>query len=1151
MSDPYYQSLSDQENIDDDDGPLATATVGRDPMDVILADDTASDPEPVSVVADPTTAVATAPRVSVNMPPEILEQHFIQDREYEAEELMTYQWHITNWQNLEQRVTSPEFQCGGHTWRILLFPFGNNHQEYISAYLELVKDKEESPDWHVCAQFCLFISNTTVPTLYHKNYAQHRFNNEESDWGFTKFIQLREVAYSAYPEERPILDNGAATITVLLRILKDPTGMLWHNFKGYDSKKETGYVGLNNQGATCYMNSLLQSLFFTNYLRRAVYQIPTADDKPTSSVALALQRLFYNLQTSDQPVDTTELTKSFGWNTLDSFMQHDVQEFNRVLQDNLEGKMKGTASEGAIDRLFLGKMTSFVRCINVDFESSRMDNYYDIQLNVKGCKTLRDSFAQYVAEETLDGENKYMAEGHGLQDAKKGDRFDTFPSVLHLQLKRFEYDMMRDAMVKINDRHEFPLEIDLEEFLATNADRSVPCRYILHGVLVHSGDVHSGHYFALLRPEKNGKWFKFDDDRVIPVTEKEVLEDNFGGEANSTLSTMGGMRPVPRLLKRFTNAYMLVYIRESELDTVLAPVKASDIPEHLVKQIEEERAQREAEEKEAEEKLHSMNIALVDDHIMKQHHGFDLVNFSSQNWPLSPVEMLRVRKDSSYANLVKLIEEKFELKDPNSYRLWVFVNRQNRTTRPDIVLPSIQPETPIESMKEIIGLRGLEVRLYVERAGQLVDGEPFPAVTAKPVPSPHILLFVKYYDPRTSTIEYVGKVYATLSNKIETIVPLLREMKGIPSTTPITLYEEVKPSMVDELSRNKTFREAELQNGDIICFQVDLTPQERKSPDITLPTVKSYFFNVQKSITIIFRPKPKTDAEALPTVELQLQRDMKYDQVAECLARRINVDPMRLQFTPPGKVATLATAIRRDPDMFLEDMLSYYYVPNKPGCLYYDVLDMDITEYDSKRRIKVTWTGLNNSQSTDYILWVMVDGTVHDLVQALLDVVELTETGTGKVRMIQVLDNKINECLSEDTPLERVQSNLAIVAEEIPEDEVELLEGETIISVVHFNKEASRTHGLPFVCRISATDTVGELRQRLFKRSGMSEKEFEKVRLALLGPFVYTKPEYLEDDDVQLESLNLREGMMIGLDHVDKSGRSAGRFAERAIKIFN
>lgn len=61
-------------------------------------------------------------------------------------------------------------------------------------------------------------------------------------------------------------------------------------------------MGLKNQGATCYMNSLLQSLFCTNAFRRAVYQIPTENDVPTESLPLALQRVFYHLQTSDQPV---------------------------------------------------------------------------------------------------------------------------------------------------------------------------------------------------------------------------------------------------------------------------------------------------------------------------------------------------------------------------------------------------------------------------------------------------------------------------------------------------------------------------------------------------------------------------------------------------------------------------------------------------------------------------------------------------------------------------------------------------------------------------------------------------------------------------------------------------------------------------------
>jgi ubiquitin carboxyl-terminal hydrolase 7 len=52
--------------------------------------------------------------------------------------------------------------------------------------------------------------------------------------------------------------------------------------------------------------------------------------------------------------------------------------------------------------------------------------------------------------ETLDGENKYQAEGLGLQDAKKGVIFKTFPPVLHLQLRRFEYDVEKDALVKVS-----------------------------------------------------------------------------------------------------------------------------------------------------------------------------------------------------------------------------------------------------------------------------------------------------------------------------------------------------------------------------------------------------------------------------------------------------------------------------------------------------------------------------------------------------------------------------------------------------------------------------------------------------------------------------------------------------------------------------
>lgn len=135
-------------------------------------------------------------------------------------------------------------------------------------------------------------------------------------------------------------------------------------------------------------------------------------------------------------------------------------------------------------------------------------------------------------------------------------------------------------MSQINDRHEFPYEIDLKDYI----DQTIPAKdenwvYKLHGVLVHSGDLHGGHYFALIKPDRNTRWLKFDDDRVTPVTDKEVLEENYGGEALNHLPAL--QRNQARAMKRFTNAYMLVYIRDIAIDEVLAPFTDDDTPPHL------------------------------------------------------------------------------------------------------------------------------------------------------------------------------------------------------------------------------------------------------------------------------------------------------------------------------------------------------------------------------------------------------------------------------------------------------------------------------------------------------------------------------------------------------------------------------------------
>lgn len=54
-----------------------------------------------------------------------------------------------------------------------------------------------------------------------------------------------------------------------------------------------------------------------------------------------------------------------------------------------------------------------------------------------------------------------------FQDARKGVLFIDFPPVLQLQLKRFEYDFVRDTMVKVSGQLELPIALALDFYIST------------------------------------------------------------------------------------------------------------------------------------------------------------------------------------------------------------------------------------------------------------------------------------------------------------------------------------------------------------------------------------------------------------------------------------------------------------------------------------------------------------------------------------------------------------------------------------------------------------------------------------------------------------------------------------------------------------
>lgn len=56
--------------------------------------------------------------------------------------------------------------------------------------------------------------------------AHHRFCGEEIDWGFTRYHDIKSL-YTG--KEVYINQQNQTVISIFLRVVKDETGVLWHN----------------------------------------------------------------------------------------------------------------------------------------------------------------------------------------------------------------------------------------------------------------------------------------------------------------------------------------------------------------------------------------------------------------------------------------------------------------------------------------------------------------------------------------------------------------------------------------------------------------------------------------------------------------------------------------------------------------------------------------------------------------------------------------------------------------------------------------------------------------------------------------------------------------------------------------------------------
>ncbi|CAG8740288.1 749_t:CDS:2, partial [Dentiscutata erythropus] len=195
--------------------------------------------------------------------------------------------------------------------------------------------------------------------------------------------------------------------------------------------------------------------------------------------------------------------------------------------------------------------------------------------------------------------------------------------------------------------------------------------------------------------------------------------------------------------------------------------------------------------------------------------------------------------------------------------------------------------------------------------------------------------------------------------------------------------------------------------------------------------------------------------------------------------------------------------------------------------LYYEMLDISIVELETKKFFKVYWLGTTVKEEDVIDICLPKTAIVNQIFQIIINKLALKHT--SRIRLYDVLRYKIQKEYDINDPIDEIEENITLYAEEIPQDEIKLGTKDKVIRVFHFAKEPLCAHGIPFKFVIKAGEPFSMTKLRLKLRLGMNEKDFTKVKVAVIQELSYAKPQYI-DDNVILSDYELTDELL-GLDH--------------------
>ncbi|CAH8514381.1 unnamed protein product [Dicrocoelium dendriticum] len=255
--------------------------------------------------------------------------------------------------------------------------------------------------------------------------------------------------------------------------------LVWDIQPALSGRSDSGFVGLLNGGATCYMNGVLQQLFMQPGLAEALLSVTESDILDEENILFQTQKLFGHLLESQlEYYNPVTFWKSFRpWDTSEAVNPHEQQDafdFFQALINQLDEELKKLKHEPFFQAIYQGIFLDSKFCDECEHRYDREEVFSAISLAVKA-HDLHEALNQFVRGEILDGDNAYYCERcQRKRRTVKRQSVHTLPPVLCLHLKRFDFDWDRQVPVKFSDYFSFPRVLDMSPYMADSVRRLRP-----------------------------------------------------------------------------------------------------------------------------------------------------------------------------------------------------------------------------------------------------------------------------------------------------------------------------------------------------------------------------------------------------------------------------------------------------------------------------------------------------------------------------------------------------------------------------------------------------------------------------------------------------------------------------------------------------